>query len=304
MSAKTGYMLLGSGILAAGITPILSTGSTGSGAANAGLGCLAGLLAFVGLGLIVAGDIVIFVKRRDLSPRGKRGAVAGLIGAIGMGVLFIVAMIISLLMVADMMSTAMAGGAEESPEIILDDILHWTLILSVVGIFSAVAQVFAEGGPCFWADKKPAQIISLIGGILVVLLTVVSVMISQSIIDDVRKEYGDTDLSDEEVMADMQKDLNPGSLYAIRALTSIGHFMMGAAAFIVGSGLTGSKPVTNPMEPLSPYPPYQGISGFGTPVSEQNKKICASCGQAIDEYVTMCPFCQQPSSGNQPPGTY
>ena len=221
-----------------------------------------------------------------------------------MGVLFIVTMIISALMVADMMSTAIAGGAEESPAIMLDDILYWTFILTVVGIFSADAQVFAEGGPCFWAGKKSAQIMSIIGGVLVVLLTVVSVILSQSIIDDVRNEYGDADLSDEEVMADMQKDLTPGSLYAVRALTSIGHFMMGAAAFIVGRGLTGSKPIPNPMGPLSPYPPYQGISGFGTSIPEQKKKICSSCGQVIDEYVTICPFCQQSSSGNQPPGMY
>lgn len=306
MSAKTGYMLLGAGIIAAGLTPVLSVGSTGSGESNTGLTCLTGFLGFIGLGLIVAGDIVIFVKRRELSTPGKRGAIAGLFGAIGMGVLFIVTIIISFLMVADMVSSAMEGDTEEPPVIVLDDILQWTFILSIVGVFSAIAQVFAEGGPCFWADKKPAQLMSIIGGVLVVLLTIISVIISQSIIKDIREKYGDADLSDEEVMTDMQKDLVPGSLYAVRALTSIGHFMMGAAAFMVGSGLSGSGFENRPRGCSSfSYPSTsQGMDDNSDPDRYPRKNICTSCGQMVDENFPICPFCQQPSSRDQPPGMY
>jgi hypothetical protein len=38
-------------------------------------------------------------------------------------------------------------------------------------------------------------------------------------------------------MTEMENALDPGKLYAVRAFSSIGHFLMAAAAFMIGSSI-------------------------------------------------------------------
>lgn len=243
MGAKTGYMLLGSGIICLGLTLLLPTnsGSTSSAGSQMGLSCLSGLLGLAGLGLVVAGNIVIFVKRNELSKGGKRGAIAGLIGAISMGVLFLITIIMVFFMAASIISSAASSGIESDYSAALDDMLSWVLIIGVVSVLSAIAQVLAEGGPSFWSEKKPAQLLGIIGGSLVIILTIVNVILLMSVIDDVRNAYGDIDFEDEESVEEMQGALDPGKLYAVRAVTSVGHFLMAAAAFMIGTTIEGPQ---------------------------------------------------------------
>jgi len=202
-----------------------------------GLSCLSGLLGLAGLGLVVAGNIVIFLKRNELSKGGKKGAIAGLIGSISMGVLFLITIGMAFFMIAGIISSASSSESKIDSSSVMDDLLSWALILGVVGVLSAIAQVLAEGGPSLWSEKKPAQLLGIIGGSLVIILTIVNMILLTSVIEDVRTAYGDIDIEDEESMTEMENALDPGKLYAVRAFSSIGHFLMAAAAFMIGSSI-------------------------------------------------------------------
>lgn len=202
-----------------------------------GLSCLSGLLGLAGLGLVVAGNIVIFVKRNELSKEGRKGAIAGLIGSISMGVLFLITIVLAFFMIASIIGSFSSDGSETDYNTAFEDLLSWVLILGIFGVFSAIAQVLAEGGPSFWSEKKPAQLLGIIGESLVIVLTIVNVILLMSVIEDVRNVYSDVDFEEEESLAEMQDALDPGMLYAIRAVSSIGHFLMAAAAFMIGTTL-------------------------------------------------------------------
>lgn len=295
MGIKTGYMMLGSGIIGIGVSAIIPTSSFGNTGAQAGigmgLGCLAGLIGFIGFVLVVVGNIVLFVKRKELDDGGKRGAKIGLIGLISVVALFIITLVLAFLMVISLMANGIeSGGAEEESGIMVESIFQWSYALMFVGLLSAIAQIMAEGGPSFWSKNRTASILAIVGGILVLIMVIASTVFSLSMISGIRDEYKDTDISDEEEMNRVQEKMQPLLVDVLKGVSSIGHFLMGAAAFIAGSSY-GSKGYGRDHRGYSySYPPdneeheprvFHGGEGM----------TCPSCGNLVGPGERRCPFC-------------
>ncbi len=257
MGAKVGYILLGMGIICTGLVLLFPVGSSAgnstsmeAGAAQAGLSCFAGLFAYAGLGLTVGGDIVLFVKRNEMTKDKKRGTIAGLAGAISIGVFFIVSFIISIVMIASVFMTLTSQGSDPDIGATMDRLFGWVFILAVFGIFQGAAQVVAEGGPAFFDKKKAVKVLGIVGGTIVIILTIVQVVITQSIIDDVRTEYAETDFENEVEVEELQTSFFTGELYAARAATSIGHFLMAVAVFLMATRYKEPEPKVEEQLPI------------------------------------------------------
>ncbi len=229
-TVKTGYKLLGSGALLTGFYTLIGGALESSNDTGSGSNCLC-FLPLVGMILVVAGNIIIFSRRRNLGAGRQRGSICGLIGGIFMCFVFFITILITFQMMGDIMTSA---EVEEDTSVILDEIISWTSTLAWASIFFAVSQALAEGGPGFWAEKKSARTMAVLGGFIIVIMSVISVIVFNSYMQDLRAEYGDKDLNDEEVLKDFQESLEPGNFVPIRdVITCIGHILMAGAAFIM-----------------------------------------------------------------------
>ncbi len=224
MHARDGFIFLGAGIILTGTANAIP------------LDCCNSFVALIALAALIAGIIIMYMKREEMGENFDIGAKVAVGAFIAMGILICVNVVIILSMVSAMMSQM---GPDQT--ILADDLLEtmkgFLIAMSVVGVITTLA-LFVMTGALVFPTKKPVPIsLQVVGCCLIVLFTIIGAVAVVSIFDDLEDEFGGQELEGSEDIDKITARVNQPWTYALKAGGAVGYILMGSSVIVAGGYL-------------------------------------------------------------------